>query len=152
MGGGDVTKSFMDADLVDIWSVAFVPTLLGAGIPMFPSSTFRELRLKLVRTHTYPSGVIERDTSATSAVVRGVDASSDRRRRSRDRTHELATTSVVMIFARRGATRDLDDRKQDSTEQAADTANPEAIRRNQSGGRKPTAGPRDEGTQTIRDT
>jgi len=59
MGGGNLTKSFHDADLIDIWSVAFVPTLLGAGIPLFLASSFAERRLKLVRTHAYPSGVIE---------------------------------------------------------------------------------------------
>ncbi|MCA1559457.1 MAG: dihydrofolate reductase family protein [Acidobacteria bacterium] len=59
MGGGGVTKSFQEADLIDIWSVAFVPTLLGAGLPMFPPAAFHERRLRLARTHTYPSGVIE---------------------------------------------------------------------------------------------
>ncbi len=59
MGGGGVTKSFQEADLIDVWSVAFVPTLLGAGIPMFPPAVFAERRLRLVRTHTYPSGVVE---------------------------------------------------------------------------------------------
>jgi dihydrofolate reductase len=59
MGGGGVTKSFQDADLIDIWSVAFVPALLGAGLPMFPPGTYAERRLRLVNTRTYPSGVIE---------------------------------------------------------------------------------------------
>lgn len=59
MGGGGVTKSFLEADLIDIWSIAFVPTLLGAGRPMFPPGTFSERRLRLVRQHTYPSGVVE---------------------------------------------------------------------------------------------
>lgn len=59
MGGGDVTKSFQEADLIDIWSLAFVPTLLGAGIPMFPPASFAERRIRLVRKRTYSSGVIE---------------------------------------------------------------------------------------------
>jgi dihydrofolate reductase len=59
MGGGGVTKSFLEADLIDIFSVAFVPTLIGAGLPMFPPSAEREQRLTLARQHTYPSGVIE---------------------------------------------------------------------------------------------
>jgi dihydrofolate reductase len=59
MGGGGVTKSFQEADLIDVWSMAFVPTLLGAGLPMFPPGAFAERRLRLVRTHTYPSGVVE---------------------------------------------------------------------------------------------
>ena len=59
MGGGIVTKSFQDADLIDIWSVAFVPTLLGSGLPMFPPRFYMEQRLHLVRMHKYPSGVVE---------------------------------------------------------------------------------------------
>jgi dihydrofolate reductase len=59
MGGGSLTKSFLEADLIDILSVAFVPTLIGAGLPMFPQSEFRERRLALTRQHTYPSGVVE---------------------------------------------------------------------------------------------
>jgi dihydrofolate reductase len=59
MGGGEVAKAFHDADLIDIWSIAFIPTLLGDGIPMFPRTRFGERRLRLVHTHTYPSGVIE---------------------------------------------------------------------------------------------
>src|ERR1700693_775163 len=59
MGGGGVTKSFQEADLIDIWSVAFVPTLLGAGLPMFPPAASGQRRLRLTRTHTYPSGVVE---------------------------------------------------------------------------------------------
>ena len=59
MGGGQLTKSFQEADLIDIWSIAWVPTLLGAGLPLFPQGTFAERRLRLVDTRTYPSGVIE---------------------------------------------------------------------------------------------
>ena len=59
MGGGSVTRAFQDEDLIDIWSIAFVPTLLGGGLPMFPAGEVHERRLKLVRTHAYPSGVIE---------------------------------------------------------------------------------------------
>jgi len=59
MGGGLLTRSFQEADLIDIWSIAWVPTLLGAGLPLFPQGTFAERRLRLVDTRTYPSGVIE---------------------------------------------------------------------------------------------
>ena len=59
MGGGKIAMAFADADLIDIWSVAFIPTVLGAGIPMFPSSHYRDQRLRLTRMHKYPSGVVE---------------------------------------------------------------------------------------------
>ncbi len=59
MGGGQLTKAFQDADLIDIWSIAFIPTLLGKGLPMFPPREFAEQRLRLVKTRTYASGVVE---------------------------------------------------------------------------------------------
>jgi dihydrofolate reductase len=59
MGGGGITKSFQEMDLIDIWTIAFVPALLGDGLPMFPRSDFNVRRLQLVRTHRYSSGVIE---------------------------------------------------------------------------------------------
>lgn len=59
MGGGKVTAAFLELDLIDVLSVAFVPTLLGDGLAMFPRRRYREQRLRLVRTHTYPSGVVE---------------------------------------------------------------------------------------------
>lgn len=59
MGGGNLTKAFQEADLIDLWSVAFVPTFLGAGLPMFPPAAIAERRVKLVGTRKYPSGVVE---------------------------------------------------------------------------------------------
>ncbi|HXG71773.1 MAG TPA: dihydrofolate reductase family protein [Gemmatimonadaceae bacterium] len=59
MGGGKVAMAFAAENLIDIWTVAFVPAVLGAGIPMFPSGAFREQRLRLVKTHSYKSGVVE---------------------------------------------------------------------------------------------
>lgn len=59
MGGGEVTNAFQDAALIDLWSVAFVPALLGKGLPMFPPRAFAEQRLQLLKTHTYKSGVVE---------------------------------------------------------------------------------------------
>jgi dihydrofolate reductase len=59
MGGGRAAVSFADADLIDIWSIAFIPAVLGAGIPMFPGSKFDPRRLRLTKTHKYPSGVVE---------------------------------------------------------------------------------------------
>lgn len=59
MGGGKLTKSFAEADLIDIWTVAFVPTFLGAGLPLFPPGAFSERRVRLARMQTYPSGVVQ---------------------------------------------------------------------------------------------
>jgi dihydrofolate reductase len=59
MGGGNLAKQFLDADLIDIWSIAVVPALLGAGLSMFPPTSFAERRLALVGTTTSSSGVVE---------------------------------------------------------------------------------------------
>ncbi len=59
MGGGEVTKSFAEADLVDLWSISLIPVFLGSGLPMFPPRAFREQRLQLVRDHRYDDGVVE---------------------------------------------------------------------------------------------
>ena len=59
MGGGILINGFREADLIDIWSIAVIPTLLGAGLLMFPPMAFREHRLQLVQTRKYPSGVVE---------------------------------------------------------------------------------------------
>jgi dihydrofolate reductase len=58
MGGGELTKSFADADLIDIWSVAIIPTLLGGGLPMFPPRAFHEQRLRLVDNQQTKDGVV----------------------------------------------------------------------------------------------
>lgn len=72
MGGGNLARAFQDADLIDIWSVAFVPALLGAGLPMFPRGTYAERRLQLTGLHRYDSGVVElRYERANTAVRRG---------------------------------------------------------------------------------
>jgi dihydrofolate reductase len=72
MGGGSLARAFQDADLIDIWSVAFVPALLGAGLPMFPTGTYGERRLQLMRLHRYESGVVElRYERARAARRRG---------------------------------------------------------------------------------
>lgn len=59
MGGGVVTRSFQEAGLIDIWTLASVPTFLGAGLPMFPPGAFSEHRVRLVRQRIYGSGVVE---------------------------------------------------------------------------------------------
>ena len=37
MGGGELARSFFQADLVDELYLSIVPVLLGEGIPLFPS-------------------------------------------------------------------------------------------------------------------
>jgi dihydrofolate reductase len=57
MGGGELAREFLKADLVDDLEIGVVPVLLGAGIPLFPSG-FPERQFELVETKTYSRGLL----------------------------------------------------------------------------------------------
>lgn len=59
VGGGRLARAFHEADLVDLWTVSIIPTLLGAGLPLFPPAGMAERRLTLFDSTIYPSGVAE---------------------------------------------------------------------------------------------
>jgi len=55
-GGGDLFRSLLSAGQVDAVEVTVVPVLLGEGVPLLPGGP--RAALSLVRTHTYPSGMV----------------------------------------------------------------------------------------------
>ncbi len=57
MGGGELARSFLKADLVEELYIGVVPVLLGAGIPLFPSG-FPQREFKLAENKTYSKGLI----------------------------------------------------------------------------------------------
>src|SRR5712692_4211285 len=57
MGGGELARDFLKADLVDELYLGIVPTLLGEGIPLFPSG-FPQRDFALVENKTYSRGLI----------------------------------------------------------------------------------------------
>jgi dihydrofolate reductase len=57
MGGGELARDFLSADLVDGLYLGVVPVLLGEGIPLFPSG-FPERAFSLVENKTYSKGLI----------------------------------------------------------------------------------------------
>jgi dihydrofolate reductase len=57
MGGGELAREFLKADLVDELYLGIVPVLLGAGIPLFPSG-FPQRDFSLVENKTYSKGLI----------------------------------------------------------------------------------------------
>ena len=57
MGGGELAREFLRADLIDALHLGVVPTLLGAGIPLFPAG-FPQRDFKLVENQTYSKGLI----------------------------------------------------------------------------------------------
>jgi dihydrofolate reductase len=57
MGGGELARSFLQADLVDELYLGIVPVLLGEGIPLFPSG-FPQRGFTLMENKTFSKGLI----------------------------------------------------------------------------------------------
>jgi len=57
MGGGELVRDFLTADLVDELYIGIVPVLLGEGIPLFPSG-FPQRNFSLIENKTYSKGLI----------------------------------------------------------------------------------------------
>jgi dihydrofolate reductase len=57
MGGGELARDFLKADLVDELYLGVVPVLLGQGIPLFPSA-FPQRDFTLTENKTYSKGLI----------------------------------------------------------------------------------------------
>ena len=59
MGGGQSLAAFHAADLVDRWELYIIPTLLGAGLPLFPPDGPATETLRPLRTQAFANGVVE---------------------------------------------------------------------------------------------
>lgn len=57
MGGGELARGFLKADLVDELYLGVVPVLLGEGIPLFPAG-FPQRNFSLIENKTYSKGMI----------------------------------------------------------------------------------------------
>jgi dihydrofolate reductase len=57
MGGGELARDFLKADLVDELYLGVVPVLLGEGIPLFPSG-FPQRNFTVIENKTYSKGLI----------------------------------------------------------------------------------------------
>jgi len=57
MGGGELARVFLQADLIDELYLGIVPVLLGEGIPLFPSG-FPQRDFRLIENKTYSRGLI----------------------------------------------------------------------------------------------
>ena len=56
MGGGELAREFLKADLIDEMSLSIVPVLLGEGLPLFPSG-FPQRDFVLIENSTVPPGL-----------------------------------------------------------------------------------------------
>ena len=57
MGGGELVRDFLQADLVDEIHLGIMPVLLGEGIPLFPPC-FPQREFSLIENKSYDKGVI----------------------------------------------------------------------------------------------
>jgi dihydrofolate reductase len=57
MGGGELARDFLKADLVDELYLGVVPVLLGEGLPLFPSG-FPQRNFALLENKTFSKGLI----------------------------------------------------------------------------------------------
>lgn len=57
MGGGELNRDFLKADLVDEIHLGIVPVLLGEGIPLFPSG-FPQRNFALMENKSFSKGLI----------------------------------------------------------------------------------------------
>jgi len=57
MGGGQMAREFLKADLIDELHLGVVPVLIGAGIPLFPGG-FPERSFALMENKSYSKGLI----------------------------------------------------------------------------------------------
>ena len=57
MGGGELAREFLKADLVDELYLGIVPVLLGEGLPLFPSG-FPQRNFALLENKTFSKGLI----------------------------------------------------------------------------------------------
>jgi len=71
-GGGELFRSLMEMDEVDVVELAIVPVLLGGGTPLFPAPAGRR-SLSLENYRTYPSGIVLVEYSVRSRNDDGID-------------------------------------------------------------------------------
>jgi len=57
MGGGELARDFLKADLVDELYLGVVPVLLGEGIPLFPNG-FPQRNFSLLENKTFSQSLI----------------------------------------------------------------------------------------------
>ena len=56
-GGGELVSMLLAADLIDEMQIAYIPIILGEGIPLFPKQP-KESKWKLIKSRNYNSGIM----------------------------------------------------------------------------------------------
>lgn len=66
-GGGSLFRSLAEDGLVDTVEVSIAPILLGAGVPLLPSSANR-IKLSLTAHRAYRTGIVSLEYAITSTL------------------------------------------------------------------------------------
>ncbi|HEY2495711.1 MAG TPA: dihydrofolate reductase family protein [Candidatus Angelobacter sp.] len=69
MGGGEVARDFLQADLVDELHLGVVPVLLGEGLPLFPSG-FPQRNFELMENKSFSKGLVSLKYRRTRAMAK----------------------------------------------------------------------------------
>ena len=60
VGGGELTRDFADANLIDEYVISIHPRLIRTGLPLFwPSPGAGDVELELTTTQPFPSGLVQ---------------------------------------------------------------------------------------------
>lgn len=60
VGGGELTRDFAEADLIDELVISIHPRLIGRGIPLFPAwRRDGDVALEMVESQSFPSGLVQ---------------------------------------------------------------------------------------------
>jgi dihydrofolate reductase len=85
MGGGELAREFLKADLVDEMYIGILPVLIGEGIPLFPSG-FPQREFELVENKSYSRGLValmyRRAGAKTGSEPAGTSAGAKKKSRS----------------------------------------------------------------------
>ena len=58
VGGANLARDFMKADLVDKYIITVIPVLIGEGIPLFQGG-YTDKKLKLVKSESWKTGLVQ---------------------------------------------------------------------------------------------
>lgn len=59
VGGAQVIRAFLEADLIDEYIISVIPVMLGDGIPLFPGVAIQPRAVELFGVKSYPNGVAQ---------------------------------------------------------------------------------------------
>ncbi len=59
VGGGQLTASFLQPNLINEFILSLIPVCLGDGIPLFPNNQGSQIGFNLLETKSYSTGIVQ---------------------------------------------------------------------------------------------